>query len=119
MGNCLKLRPVRTWVDDEDWDFADLSNSIKQNKKEKKAKAGRKMMTGGKQRTVVTSSIKLKIKLTKKQFEDLMQLVEMHGLQIEQALTHFINKSNVVTIREFGSQIAPWNPVLQCIPEEC
>ncbi|KAJ0974696.1 hypothetical protein J5N97_016661 [Dioscorea zingiberensis] len=105
MGNCLKLREARTWVDDEDWDFVD-SESMKQLKEEeKKGETAGRIMTGEKPRVVSASSTKVKIKLTKKQLEELSQLLETHGLQIEQALTQFINKSNIMSSREHGSQI--------------
>ncbi|KAH7652253.1 Bacteriocin AS-48-containing protein [Dioscorea alata] len=118
MGNCLKLRPARTWVDDEEWDFADGSKSMKQyHCKEEKKKGERMTMTEEKREEA--SCNKVKIKLTKKQLQELSELLEMHGLQIEEALAKFIDQKNSTIIsRELGSQIRPWRPVLQGIPEE-
>lgn len=132
MGNCLKLKPMRTWVEDDEEDEDCYMKQCKEEEieeKEKMVKAGQTtMITGEKQRIVARSncSTKVKIKLTKKQFEELMELVEIHGLQIEQALIshQFISKNNIDVVHSneshtFGCQRVPWRPVLQCIPEEC
>ncbi|XP_039115180.1 uncharacterized protein LOC120250429 [Dioscorea cayenensis subsp. rotundata] len=109
MGNCLK--PVRTWADDdEDWDFVDSENmeQCKEKAEEKTVKAGRRMSAN----IEVSSPAKvIKMKLTKKQLNELLQSVEMHDL-----LQDMTRRDN-----EYGSRLVLWRPVLQSIPEaeEC
>ncbi|KAI3820530.1 hypothetical protein L1987_08078 [Smallanthus sonchifolius] len=55
----------------------------------------------------------VKIKITKKQLEELLGMKEMQGLTLEQVLTRLINGGDGV----FQSNQRSWRPALQSIPE--
>ncbi|KAI3686227.1 hypothetical protein L1987_79901 [Smallanthus sonchifolius] len=55
----------------------------------------------------------VKIKITKKQLEELLGMKEMQGLTLEQVLTRLINGGDGV----FQSSQRSWRPALQSIPE--
>ncbi|XP_058784161.1 uncharacterized protein LOC131658930 [Vicia villosa] len=99
MGNCLKGQSSNKYAtDDEDeWDFpASKGNNMAE-------KIG---VTGAKTTTEV------KIKITKKQLEELLRKVDIRELKVDQVLTQLINHSN-----GYKSFERSWRPALQSIPE--
>ncbi|MFS7940676.1 hypothetical protein Hanom_Chr05g00467251 [Helianthus anomalus] len=55
----------------------------------------------------------VKIKITKKQLEELLGMKEMHGLTLEQVLARLMNGGD----RVFESNQRSWRPALPSIPE--
>lgn len=60
-----------------------------------------------------SSTREVKIKMTKRELEELVRNVEMQGLSLEQVLARMINGNNGYQLEHQRS----WRPVLQSIPE--
>ena len=95
MGNCMKHQKYAT-DDEDDWDFqaSEGDSPAKSN------------CAGGKATTEV------KIKITKKQLEELLSKVDIKELRVEQVLAQLMNHSN-----GYESLQRSWRPALQSIPE--
>lgn len=111
MGNCLNPRAV-TWVDDEDWEPKELDNIKEQRRKHKKSKRG------GKESKVEPSTTAVKIKLTKRQLEELLVRTDTKGLlPINEVIIYRLmkkaSKESTCGGRSWG-----WRPTLKSIPEE-
>ncbi|CAJ2639756.1 unnamed protein product [Trifolium pratense] len=98
MGNCLKKQSSTNYAtdDDEDWDLS----SSKGDFETKSNYADVKTIT------------EVKIKITKKQLEELLSKVDMRELRVEQVLSQLMNHSN-----GYKSLQRSWRPALQSIPE--
>lgn len=117
MGNCIR-REKSTWADDEtSWslqsslmggDYGDDEISIMEKEKGK--------LFGGKTDAINTREVKITI--SKKELEQLVQRVDMQGLILEQLLLARMVKGGggVGDMFEF-EQPRSWKPVLQSIPE--
>jgi DNA-binding transcriptional regulator YhcF (GntR family) len=66
--------------------------------------------------TTTTSTTKVKIKITKKQLEELIGKVEVKELSVEQILSMLMNGSSNDRSYEAHDQLS-WRPNLQSIPE--
>ncbi|PIA57922.1 hypothetical protein AQUCO_00500087v1 [Aquilegia coerulea] len=110
MGNCLRHKSS-SWKAD-DMDTSSLSVTSKHGLLDK---AGRNSDAEEEslidEQRKVPSSTAVKIKITKKQLEELLGRADVQSLSIEQVLTQLMNISDV------ESQAQPWKPVLQSIPE--
>ncbi|KAJ1703937.1 hypothetical protein LUZ63_003716 [Rhynchospora breviuscula] len=103
MGNsCLKPRALTSWVDDEE-DYEQVSKS---NEEKRKCKDKNEYSS---------SSSLLKIKITKRQLEEILKLSSMRQLPMELVLSNFINSRNTVLLSE---QTSRWRPKLQSIAEQ-
>lgn len=87
MGNCLRREGFA--AAEEEWEWEDF--------------AAEKFSYGGGRK----ATREVKIKITKKQLEELVGKVEVKELRVEQVLAQFINQSLE----------RPWKPALQSIPE--
>ena len=65
---------------------------------------------GGKQDA---NTKKVKITISKKELEQLVQKVDMQGMTLEQVLTRMVKGEDVYELEQHRS----WKPVLQSIPE--
>ncbi|XP_042449180.1 uncharacterized protein LOC122034120 [Zingiber officinale] len=100
MGNCIRLQKPLTWVDedDDDWGLEELKLSRKHQEQapttdtEEKTKAAVK-------------STEIKIKISKKQLEELLRQADAEGLPLLQVLSAFVEPES------------HWRPKLQTIPE--
>ncbi|KAG6471036.1 hypothetical protein ZIOFF_072129 [Zingiber officinale] len=100
MGNCIRLQKPVTWVDedDDDWGSEELKLSRKHQEQapttdtEEKTKAAVK-------------STEIKIKISKKQLEELLRQADAEGLPLLQVLAAFVEPES------------HWRPKLQPIPE--
>lgn len=119
MGNCVRKDSGNQWGG-EYWGSPESSperfllsgESCKESVKREVAgdenSGGRSCTTGGK-----TPATEVKIKITKKQLEELLGMKEMHGMTIEQVLTRLINGGEGV----FDFNQRTWKPELYSIPE--
>jgi iron uptake system EfeUOB component EfeO/EfeM len=82
--------------DEDDWDF----HASEGDSPAKSNCAGAKATT------------EVKIKITKKQLEELLSKVDMRELRVEQVLAQLMNHSN-----GYESLQRSWRPALQSIPE--
>ncbi|CAI8584761.1 unnamed protein product [Vicia faba] len=99
MGNCLKGQSSTKYAtDDEDeWDFPATKGDYVT---EKTGVPGAKTTT------------EVKIKITKKQLEELLRKVDIREMKVEQVLAQLMNHSN-----GYKSFQRSWRPALQSIPE--
>ncbi|AES70334.1 hypothetical protein MtrunA17_Chr3g0098851 [Medicago truncatula] len=99
MGNCLKHQSSTKYLtkdDDDEWDFSAFEGNS----------AGKSNGAAAKTTTEV------KIKISKKQLEELLSKVDIRELRVEQVLAQLMNHSN-----GYESLQRSWRPALQSIPE--
>ncbi|KAJ1407910.1 hypothetical protein SESBI_23940 [Sesbania bispinosa] len=97
MGNCLKHQSSTKYTTDDDsgdWDFETAEDVF---------------ATKNSAKTVT----EVKIKITKKQLEELLSKVDVRELRVEQVLSQLMDHS-----RGYQSLQRPWRPALQSIPED-
>ncbi|QCD78319.1 uncharacterized protein LOC114188839 [Vigna unguiculata] len=94
MGNCLKSQSSCRYDsdDDEDWDFSADKGSFG---------------------AVSATTMEVKIKISKKQLEELLSKVDVRDLKVEQVLSQLMDHSG-----GFQALQRPWRPALQSIPED-
>jgi len=95
MGNCLKHQSSCRYESDEDSNDDDWSFSAEK----------------GSFGAVTTTEVKIKI--TKKQLEELLSKVDVRELRVEQVLSRLMDHSG-----GFQALQRPWRPALQSIPED-
>ncbi|CAH2053231.1 unnamed protein product [Thlaspi arvense] len=114
MGNCLRHESEMHWAG-EDWDeFI--------NEDEEEDHHHHSSTTSTKAKTVVVRgdskasdpSHEIKIRLTKKQLQDLLSKVNVHDLTFQQEALSCPSLANTY---EESNQQRSWRPVLQSIPE--
>ncbi|KAG6471420.1 uncharacterized protein LOC122029688 [Zingiber officinale] len=104
MGNCIGLQKPVTWVDDgdgdgdDDWGFATRKLS-------RKHQEGAATVDIEEQVKAAAKSTEIRIKISKKQLEELLKQVEAEGLPLLQVLAGL------------GEVERHWRPKLQSIPE--
>lgn len=97
MGNCLKRPSTSSSDDEDDWDFYKL---------EEEEAEMRLLKSAG------TKTDQLKIKVTKKQLEELLGRADMQGMSYDRLLVELVKAKG-----EFEVRHRPWRPALQSIPE--
>jgi len=99
MGNCLKHQSSTKYAteDNDEWDFSPSEGNS----------AGKSNGAASK-----TTTTEVKIKITKKQLEELLSKVDKRELRVEQVLAQLMNHSN-----GYESLQRSWRPALQSIPE--
>lgn len=105
MGNCLRHESSSSmqWAGD-DW------SSLASDKSEKDLKMEERRV--GFTSSSTTGPTEVKIKITKKQLEELLGKVDLQGLSVQQVLAQLINVSD-----RYEMHNRPWRPALQSIPE--
>ncbi|KAK7305111.1 hypothetical protein VNO77_43011 [Canavalia gladiata] len=104
MGNCLKNQSSTQYIthdayEGDEWEFSTHKGSFEGTNKGV---------------TCTTKTItEVKIKITKKQLEELLSKVDVRELKVDQVLSHLMNHS-VGGYQQFQR---PWRPALQSIPE--
>ncbi|TKY46881.1 DUF4228 domain protein [Spatholobus suberectus] len=99
MGNCLRGQSFTKYNDngsDDDWDFS----------------TGGSAFAAADVATTAKTTTEVKIKITKKQLEELLSKVDVRELRVEQVLSQLMNHSG-----GYQSLQRPWRPALQSIPE--
>lgn len=100
-NNCLKPRAV-TWMDDEEEEFEQEVVQINEEKRKFNEVSS-------------SSSSIVKIKITKRQLEEILRLSSKKKLPMELVLSSFINSNNTVLVSD---QTSKWRPRLQTIAEQ-
>lgn len=124
MGNCIRHESSVQWGGD-DWGSAekeelygndtDCDNMGDNNKAmitEEKGLLGGAERSFTKSSSTTTTATEVKIKITKKQLEELLGKVDLKELSVQQVLAQLINVSD-----RFNSHPRSWRPALQSIPE--
>ncbi|KAJ1698150.1 hypothetical protein LUZ63_006662 [Rhynchospora breviuscula] len=105
MGNCL-TQGSKTWAVDDEWDYLEsTSQEVPQPKKKEVSPS------------VDAGSTIVKIKLTKKQLEEILGKAGLgtdQNLPIELLIKHAVNKRCEESVHDRNRH---WRPVLQTIPE--
>ncbi|KAI4308008.1 hypothetical protein L6164_031127 [Bauhinia variegata] len=100
MGNCLKSQSSSKYAgdydDDEEWNSPGMEGGEIN---------GGENFNNGKTREV-------KIKITKKQLEELLGKMDVKELKVNQVLAQLLNHSDGCQVHQ-----RPWRPALQSIPE--
>ncbi|KAK1260290.1 hypothetical protein QJS04_geneDACA018042 [Acorus gramineus] len=105
MGNCLDCRRSTSWADDDDGD-------------EVYAVSSQKRLRGAEQEEETTTIAKeVKIKITKKQLEELMREVEVQGLPVQRVIEQLLSMKAGDVVVGGGGGCGQWQPALQSIPE--
>ncbi|XP_038896531.1 uncharacterized protein LOC120084782 [Benincasa hispida] len=108
MGNCLRRDDaVAQWAG-EDWDFLaaeghDGQEGLLRDGEKKKCSAA----------VASTTAATVKIKITKRQLEELLGKVDIKEISVQQVLAQLIGVGD----QFHESRHRHWRPVLQCIPE--
>ncbi|XWS51872.1 hypothetical protein CRYUN_Cryun11dG0019300 [Craigia yunnanensis] len=126
MGNCLRHQSSTQWAgddwgtsaanDDDDGFFAIETRRDRYEYKdmtniEEKGLLGNHQKTGYTTSSATTTH-EVKVKITKKQLEELLGMVDVKELSVQQVLAQLINVSN-----QYETNQRSWRPALQSIPE--
>ncbi|CAN1799826.1 hypothetical protein LINPERHAP1_LOCUS22264 [Linum perenne] len=128
MGNCLRRESPMQWGG-EDWSFSPVPNDfyIVSNARQLRQTPGfhqvldeqgdENILLGGEKKgklinSTTTEAVEVKIKITKKQLEEMLGKVDVKQLSVQQVVAHLITVSD-----KFEAQHRSWRPNLQSIPE--
>ncbi|GAV86404.1 DUF4228 domain-containing protein [Cephalotus follicularis] len=122
MGNCLRHNSSSmVWAGD-DWGsvtLPDRHHEVLFDEAVTISNTEKKMLLDDEKRNSSTSLFassstrEMKIKITKRELEELIRKVDMQGLSLEQVLAQMINGNDGYQLEHQRS----WRPVLQSIPE--
>nr|GFB03803.1 hypothetical protein [Tanacetum cinerariifolium]GFB04476.1 hypothetical protein [Tanacetum cinerariifolium] len=110
MGNCIKMQPaaIHPPLDDcRSLATSPKSLSVPSSKRDDTQKIENYSIDGGKR-----TKTEIKIKISKKQLEEVLGRTDVQGLTVEQVLAQLMNVSEY-----FESHEHQWRPALQSIPE--
>ncbi|XP_004500063.1 uncharacterized protein [Cicer arietinum] len=98
MGNCLNHQSSTKYAtdDEDDFDFSDSKGEFSDKRNCPNVK----------------TTTEVKIKITKKQLQELLSKVDIRELKVDQVLAHLMNNSG-----GYESLQRSWRPALQSIPE--
>ncbi|PIA57918.1 hypothetical protein AQUCO_00500083v1 [Aquilegia coerulea] len=121
MGNCFRHESSTMWGGEE-WGSPlpqklASTNGHLYNKAKKESPAEGKFLLGNDDgdegNNISSAPTEVKIKITKKELEELLGQVDVQGLSVQQLLAQLINVSNDYHIQDSRS----WRPALSSIPE--
>ncbi|XP_047307260.1 uncharacterized protein LOC124910633 [Impatiens glandulifera] len=125
MGNCLIRRESAMLWAGEDWGFPSASEEedelfscgngeIMLNSDESREKEKKKVheLFSHSPPATKTKTTEVKIRITKKQLEELLGKVDVQGIPVEQVLEQLMSVSD-----RFETNQRSWRPALQSIPE--
>ncbi|KAJ4801397.1 DUF4228 domain protein [Rhynchospora pubera] len=129
MGNCITFQRVVSWVDDGEWDFESPEHCPEPPKfhehVQPQAPTGTKSIDDEQDQkktaevlsaAATKSTHEVRIKITKKQLDELLKQAESKGLPVQDVLASLLEtgKPHQVKHRSIGQC---WRPALQSIPE--
>ncbi|XWS18207.1 hypothetical protein CRYUN_Cryun32bG0023300 [Craigia yunnanensis] len=107
MGNCIR-HEKSSWGDDDD--SGSLVSTHRQGDHGEISIMEKEKLLGGKRGE---NTREVKITISKKELEKLVQKVDMQGLTLEQVLARMVKDEDICEVEHHRS----WKPVLQSIPE--
>ncbi|KAK3162176.1 hypothetical protein QOZ80_1AG0036380 [Eleusine coracana subsp. coracana] len=107
MGNCLKLQRGAAWADGHEWEEEE------------------EVVVKRKPAVVKTESVEVKIKVTKRQLQELLEKAggggqdcKMRQREVEKVLAELMNSGVVChQLQQEEMMMGNWRPSLHCIPE--
>ncbi|ERN19674.1 hypothetical protein AMTRI_Chr02g215000 [Amborella trichopoda] len=102
MGNCVRKSSSWEGWEDEEWGCDEAEKLVLKPKVEREEEVLSKKKNGG-------DSKEVKIRISKKQLEELLGKMELHGMSVDQMIEQLMNTN--------GHKHRGWRPVLQSIPE--
>ncbi|RRT39765.1 hypothetical protein B296_00058335 [Ensete ventricosum] len=115
MGNCIDLQKPILWVDEEEeeeWEAAEPPSPAHCREEEKTERVAAASATPAAEEEGSTE-IKIKIKISKKQLEELLHQADEKGLPLNKVLADIVAMGGVCT----PNRDRRWRPNLQSIPE--
>ncbi|KAK9071172.1 hypothetical protein SSX86_005891 [Deinandra increscens subsp. villosa] len=106
MGNCMKKQPTVESDhnhSDDDWVTSQETKLLS---------AGNHRHDDSRKNKTTTVMTEVKIKISKKQLEELLGRTDVQGLTVKEVLARLMNASD-----RFESHQRSWRPALQSIPE--
>ncbi|KAI3708548.1 hypothetical protein L2E82_37767 [Cichorium intybus] len=107
MGNCIKKQPA-IQLNGDCWGSTAASPETKLLSGSHRSDTRKEENYSGEK----TTTTEVKIKISKKQLEELLGTTDVKGLTVQQVLAKLMNVSD-----GFESHQRPWRPELQSIPE--
>ncbi|XP_074566887.1 uncharacterized protein LOC141823498 [Curcuma longa] len=123
MGNCIEVQKPILWVDDDyddadDMEAAAESSAYSRAAKPKAAEAILPTSAAGcKEGATAVASTEIKIKMSKKQLQELLRQVEEQGLPLQKLLADLLVVREICLDNRDVTKDAHWRPNLQSIPE--
>ncbi|OAY67222.1 uncharacterized protein LOC109715048 [Ananas comosus] len=118
MGNCIDHQSDVSWADEGFWDFSEgdsprlrFSEKLNEARTREEQENTKREENGREGRCSTTTEVKIKI--TKKQLQELLTQIDEKGLPIQKVLAELISMSESYRLRDDQH----WRPVLQSIPE--
>ncbi|KAI3708551.1 hypothetical protein L2E82_37772 [Cichorium intybus] len=111
MGNCIKKQPALQ-RDGGDWGSRAASPKTMNFSGSQSGDSRKGESYSGDSFGKKTGTTEVKIKISKKQLEELLGRTKVLGLTVDQVLAQLMNVSD-----EFESHQRPWRPALESIPE--
>ncbi|KAF5205443.1 Mediator of rna polymerase ii transcription subunit like [Thalictrum thalictroides] len=114
MGNCFRHEPSTIWGG-EDWSsvISPRTTDKKKGSCHKKRRNSTTKVESVEDKEHVSSTTRLKLKITKKQLQELLSRAEVQGLSVEQVLLEMVHVNDQNHI-----QHRSWKTDLQVIAEE-
>ncbi|KAJ8466693.1 hypothetical protein OPV22_029245 [Ensete ventricosum] len=115
MGNCLNHQPAMTWVDEEGCDM--MGSGSPPRRDDRVAKMALEKL---RQKSLLrrehggASPSLVKIRITKKQWEELMSRADMQGVDVHRVLSRIMGRSR----SDLEGRGRQWRPSLRSIPED-
>ncbi|KAK9024683.1 hypothetical protein V6N11_004841 [Hibiscus sabdariffa] len=118
MGNCLHRQSSTQWAGD-DWGTSTADDDDGTRTEEKGLVRNRHKHGSITPSSAATpsSTHAVKVKITKKQLEELLGMVDVNELSVQEVLAQLINVSSNQSDIHFQPNQRSWRPKLQSIPE--
>ncbi|KDP39126.1 hypothetical protein JCGZ_00883 [Jatropha curcas] len=114
MGNCLRHESSMQWGGD-DWGSPVPEKFLKSNKRQEKGlNIEEEELLENHNKDLKSSSKEVKIKISKKQLQELLGRVDMKELSLEEVLAQLMKN---VSSDRYETNQQSWRPNLQSIPE--
>ncbi|OVA11476.1 Protein of unknown function DUF4228 [Macleaya cordata] len=128
MGNCCRHESSTTWAGD-DWgtpksetftkEMSKTSTTSEENEEKNLLSCTHHQHENDNQKngksSSSSSSTEVKIRITKKELEELLGKIDVQGLSVEQIIAQLMNSTS--DDDQYHAQQRSWRPALQSIPE--
>ncbi|KAL4336020.1 hypothetical protein GQ457_07G013490 [Hibiscus cannabinus] len=118
MGNCLHRQSSTQWAGD-DWGTSTADDGRTRTEEKGLVRNRQKdgSITASSAAAAAATTHAVKVKITKKQLEELLGMVDVNELTVQQVLAQLINVSSTSNQSDIQPNQRSWRPKLQSIPE--